>query len=500
MSADAPAPASPTSTPAAAPASERRLDTSSKLFYGFGSVAFGVKDNGFSYLLLLFYNQVMGLPATLVGLALMIALVFDAVIDPLIGQFSDNLRTPWGRRHPLMYAAALPMAICYALLWNPPHWDHKTLFFYLIGMAILIRGIVSFYEVPSSALAAEFSTSYDERSILLAYRFFFGWVGGLAINLLAFAFLLKPDATHKIGQLNPIGYAHYGLFASAVIFISILVSTAGTHRYIPQLKPPPPRRKLTPRQVLREMRESLSNRSFLFLLAATITSALATGLGASLNNYFNTFFWGFSAAQISLLTLGVFMSAIMALPATPMLSRRFGKRKTAIVFTILSMVFGLGPLFLRLLGVMPPNGSPVLLPIIFCTAIITTTFIIISTTMGSSMVADVVEEAELKTGRRSEGLFFAAAAFIQKATSGFGILAASMLITAIGLTPHSSPATLSPDVARNLALTYAPTIICLHAIGLTLLLGYRINRASHQETLAQLAAEAEELAHPVLAE
>ena len=91
-------------TATAAPAGfrgERRLGTASKLFYGFGSVAFGVKDNGFSYMLLLFYNQVIGLPATLVGLALMISLVFDAVIDPMIGQFSDNLRTRWGRRHPL---------------------------------------------------------------------------------------------------------------------------------------------------------------------------------------------------------------------------------------------------------------------------------------------------------------------------------------------------------------------------------------------------------------
>jgi Na+/melibiose symporter-like transporter len=248
------------------------------------------------------------------------------------------------------------------------------------------------------------------------------------------------------------------------------------------------------------MRESLSNRSFLFLLAAGITAALATGLGASLNNYFNTFFWGFTAKQISLLTLGVFLSAMIALPCTPLLSRRFGKRKTAIVFTIAGAAIGLGPLFLRILGLMPPNGSPQLLGIIFCTAISATTCIIISTTMGSSMVADVVEAAELKTGRRSEGLFFAASAFVAKATSGFGILAASLLITAINLHPGANPATVPHEVTRNLALTYAPTIIALHAIGLTLLLGYRINRASHQETLRELAAEAEEIQHPIPAE
>ncbi len=481
--------------PSAAAPGDRRLDLSTKLFYGFGSVAFGVKDNGFSYLLLLFYNQVIGLPATLVGLALMIALVFDAVVDPMIGQFSDNLRTRWGRRHPLMYAAALPMAILYVALWNPPHWDHQKLFYYLVFMAISIRAVVSFYEVPSSALAAEFSTSYDDRSILLSYRYFFAWVGGLAINLLAFAVLLAPDATHKIGQLNPVGYGRYGLVASVVIFVSILVSTAGTHKQIPYLKAPPPQRHLTPGQVVGEMRESLNNRSFLFLLAAGITAALATGLGASLNNYFNTFFWGFTARQISLLTLGVFLSAILALSAAPALSKRFGKRATSITFTILSVVVGLGPLFLRLAGLMPPNGSQALLWIIFWTSIVNTTFIIVAQTMGSSMVADVVEAAELKTGRRSEGLFFAASAFVGKAVSGFGILAAAMLIEVIHLKAGSNPATISPEVTRNLALVYAPTIIALHAVGLTLLLGYKINRASHQETLRQLAAEAEAAVH-----
>jgi Na+/melibiose symporter-like transporter len=488
-----------TATVGAAPA-ERRMSLSTKLFYGFGSVAFGVKDNGFSYLLLLFYNQVVGLPATQVGLALMIALVFDAIADPMIGQFSDNLRTRWGRRHPLMYAAALPMAIFYVALWNPPHWDHQALFYYLVAMSILIRVVVSFYEVPSSALAAEFSAGYDERSVMLSYRYFFAWVGGLAINLLAFRFLLAPDATHKVGQLNPVGYGHYGMVASVVIFVSILVSTAGTHKQIPFLMAPPPRRRLTLGQVLGEMRQSLSNRSFLFLLASGVTAAMAAGLGASLNNYFNTFFWGFAAKDIALLTLGVFLSAIFALSAAPALSRRFGKRTTAMALTILSIIVGLGPLFLRLAGLMPPNGSPRLLWIIFCTSIVGTTFLIVAQTMGSSMVADVVEAAELKTGRRSEGLFFAASAFIAKAVSGFGILAASAIIEAIHLKAGANPATLSPDVARNLALVYAPTVIGLHAIGLTLLFGYKINRATHKETLRQLAAEAEEAAHPILAE
>ena len=294
-----------------------------------------------------------------------------------------------------MYAAALPMALSYVALWNPPHWDHKALFYYLLGMAIVIRGIVSFYEVPSSALAAEFSTSYDERSVLLSYRYFFAWVGGLAINLLAFAVLLRPDATHKVGQLNPIGYAHYGLVASAVIFIAILVSTAGTHRYIPQLMPPPPRRHLTPGQILpRDARVPLQplvpvparlsgspppwRRAW--APRSTTTSTPSSGVSAP------------SRSRCS--PLGVFLSAIIALPAAPTLSRRFGKRSDRHhLHDPVRDLSASAPLFLRLAGLMPPNGSPALVAIIFCTSIITTTFIIVAQTMGSSMVADVVEAA-----------------------------------------------------------------------------------------------------------
>ena len=95
-----------------------------KIFYGLGSVAFGVKDNGFQTILLPFYNLVMHVPPQLVGLALAVAMICDAVVDPIVGNFSDHLRTRWGRRHPLMYASAVPVAVSYLLLWNPPHWEH----------------------------------------------------------------------------------------------------------------------------------------------------------------------------------------------------------------------------------------------------------------------------------------------------------------------------------------------------------------------------------------
>ena len=90
-----------------AQAADGRLSVGSKMFYGFGSVAFGVATLGLSSAVLQPYlNRVIGLPALWVGAAIMATLILDAFIDPAIGQWSDKLRTRWGRRHPLMYAAA----------------------------------------------------------------------------------------------------------------------------------------------------------------------------------------------------------------------------------------------------------------------------------------------------------------------------------------------------------------------------------------------------------
>jgi len=477
----------------AAAHARREVDQPTRWLYGAGSIAFGVKDNGLSYFLVFFYSQVMGLPAQAVGLAALIALVFDACIDPLIGQLSDNTRSRWGRRHPYMYAAAAPFALAYLAIWNPPHLAGAALFGYLVVAVIAVRALSSVFEVPSSALAAEFSTGYEQRSVLLSYRLFFAWVGGLTVNYLAFAVFLAPDATHRVGQLNPAGYAHYGMAAAAIMFVAILVSALGTHRHIPNLMPPPPRRKLTLGQTLGEMKETLSNRSFVFLLIASIASAMAAGLGASLNSYFNTYYWEFTARQISYLTLGVYLSAAMALVAVPVLSRRFGKRSVTQTMMVLAVTVGLTPVVLRFFGLMPPNHSLQLLVIIFCTSVIGTALGIVSATMGASMIADVVEASQLRTGRRSEGLFFAASAFVQKSTSGFGILAASTIVATISLKPGVDPSRVPPEVMRQLALTYVPAQIGLYAIAFVLLMGYRITRASHQETLQQLAAEAAEV-------
>lgn len=88
--------------------------------YGVGQIAEGIKNHAFTAYLLFYYTSVLGLSGTLAGAALMIALVFDAVTDPLVAVLSDRTHSRWGRRHPYLFASALPLGIFFFFVFAPP--------------------------------------------------------------------------------------------------------------------------------------------------------------------------------------------------------------------------------------------------------------------------------------------------------------------------------------------------------------------------------------------
>ncbi len=460
-----------------------------KIFYGVGSVAYGVKDNGFQTILLLFYNQVMHLPGQLVGLAIAIAFFFDAFIDPVIGQFSDNLKSRWGRRHPLMYASALPVAVTYLLLWNPPHWSHGALFLYLLGVAVVVRTFISFYEVPSSALVPEFSDDYDQRTSFVNFRVFCAWYGGMTMFALAYIVFLTPDATHKIGQLNETGYRHYGLTAAIVMFVAILVSAAGTHRFIPHFRKPPTRH-LSVGVYFREIVATFGNRPFLILMVAAIFSNLATGLVFALDIYLKTYFWQLSNVQIFILALSTFIAVFFAFLIAVPISRRFGKRNGAILFFAIGLIILAVPIVLRLAGFFPPNGAASLVPILFAFGVVAGALTIGASVLMISMIADVVEDNELKTGRRSEGIFFAGSSLIQKAVTGLGVFASGIVLWLAHFPTNAVPGHIDPQIVRQFALIYLPSVVLLYGIALAIIGTFPITRESHRENVRRLAEEA----------
>ena len=459
-----------------------------KLFYGFGSIAFGIKDFGFGQLLLFYYNKVIGLEPWSVSLAIAAVLCVDAVIDPMIGQISDNLRTPLGRRHPLMYAAALPVAVSFFFLWMPPHgWSHAATLAYLFVMATIVRFFISMYEIPSSAMVPEMTDDYDSRTAFVAIRYVFGFGATVLMNAATFGILLFADRAYPDARFNPAGYSRFALAAALIMVVSILISARGTQRYVPLFRAPKERRAGVG-EIVREGLSTLGHGQFLVVFCASMFGATAIGLGASLQLYFNTYFWAFSAKQVAGLAFAGLPAVIVpALIAWP-LSRAFGKKNVALACYFFCVMLGVVPMSLRLLGLFPGNGSGLVFALVFAERCLTLTFGITCLILFGSMVADVVEDNAVRTGRRSEGLLLSAMSFVNKLVSAMGLILAGLVLqlsqqTATGRGPASPTA---------MAEIYLPMLLVLYGIGIVILSRYRISRAQHEENVRLLTdAEAQ---------
>lgn len=472
--------------PVAARADKPSLWT--KFAYGFGSVAYGVKDNGFSFYLLLFYSQVLGVNAALVGLALTIALILDAISDPIVGYWSDNFRSKWGRRHPFMYASAIPIAASYFLMWAPPAGlSEMQLFWYLLVLAVLIRTFVTFYETPSSALGPELTTDYDQRSALFSFRYFFAWTGGNAMSAFLFIVIFPAFAVAGgSGQFEREAYQVYGIIASALMFVGVMVSALGTHSRIRHLPPPPPQRTLTLRKVFAEIFETLAERSFVTLFVATLFAAVAAGLSAAMSIYISTFFWGFSSQEIGILVLGVFISAIIGPALATPVTRAMGKKRGAMLIGILAFVGSPLPMVLKLFGVLPDDHA-FQFWFVFIAGTIDVALIICFQILFTAMIADLVEQAEVKTGRRSEGVFFAAVTFTRKSVQGFGVLAASAVLALAQFPKGARPGEVDPETIFRLGASYVPAILFFYLAMMVAISSYRLDRRGHEDNLRKLA-------------
>lgn len=466
----------------------KKPDLFTRLAYGFGGLPDGIKNNGFDYFLLFFYSQILGLSAPLVFAALMTALVFDAISDPIVGYWSDNLRSRFGRRHPFMYAAMIPIGLAYYFVWNPPSGlEGNALFPWLLALTILTRLCFTMFEVPHNALAAELTEDYDARTSLMSFRYFFAWVGGLSIQIFLLFFMLKPSASNPSGYFNLPGWHAYGLLAGCLIFLGVLATSLGTHSHIPHLKSAPPKRKMTIRRVFGEIFETVSNPSFRALFLASLFGYLATGISASLNQYINGFFWGFTTTQTAGLTVAVYVSAVLALIIAPIAGASLGKKRAAIMIGLAAFTIAPAPVLAWLFGWLPEKGSPELYHIILFITVIDLALIIAYQMLAAAMIADIVEESELDTGRRSEGIFFAGISFIRKLAQGAGIFVATLVLSVAAIQKGAAPEDVSEQSLRLLGWGYALTLLTVWMLMIVCISFYRISKESHEKNLSELA-------------
>ena len=461
---------------------------STQFFYGFGSMAVGIKNNLLGTFLLIYYNQVLGLDALTVSLAFGLALIIDAVSDPIIGIWSDRTNSKLGRRHPFLYFSIIPFSFAYYFLIAGPapgEVEQTELFWRLVFLLMILRISMTLFEVPRGALAPELSKDYDQRNTFAALSMMFGWVGGAGIDFIARYYWLDSFVDFD-------GYQILAFWGGIGIFIGTAVTTIGTHKNIPDLYQPPPR-SLNLSTFIEETKETLSNRSWLVLFTSGIFYALLVGLETGVGTYYNEFLWQWKPKTIAAWSWITPICVIALTLCAPMIAYGRNKKNITVGIFCTTIIIGPLPIAFRLIdiyygtNIMPANGSDALWYLLAAHGASMASLGALGFVFIGSMVMDITEQVEKKTGRREEGLLGTVSSFVHKVVGAGGVMISGLILSVSGFdNPDLADQLYGSEVINKFAFIHLLISVSIPIISTSLVLMYDIDKKQHNDHISDL--------------
>jgi len=462
------------------------IQVKEKVFYASGAVANGVKTDAFTFFLLFFYSNVIGLSPGLASLAIFIALMVDAFTDPLMGVISDRTKHKFGRRHPYFLLGMIPMGLSYFMLFSiQTSWElsQQYLFVWMLTFTMLTRLGMTIFEVPHRSLGSEMSRSYTERTSIFATRELFGWMGGLFNAFLAYTIFFKDTPDYMPGTKNPEPWIYYGMTGATIMCISVLVTYFGTLKYRETYEVEIAAFNL--RLILNQIFIALKNKSFLIFFFGYLFIAVSWGMGSSLQIYMNTYFWEFKSIMLASY-LGIYvLSTISAFLLVPALVKVIEKRTILLLAIMFAALIPPIPIFLFINGFLPASGTWDLFYSTIPFVYVGNTCLSSSAIIRESMLGDISDEVQLDSKIGQQGLMFASSSLIGKLNTGLGILMAGIALEFISF-PQGTDVTPSAENIFNLAMVQGPLVAILMFIPFGIFSIYGIDRYRHQEILAKL--------------
>lgn len=378
------------------------------------------------------YQMILGVNPTMLGFVLALPRLWDAFIDPLVGNWSDNARTRFGRRRPFIAVGAITMALAYGLIWMvSPDWSEKTKLGWLLGTSVIFYTCYAFFSVPYQSLTYEMSPDYDERTQVMGHTSFWYKTGELfyqwMIPLAQLSIFVTPIFGVKI--VNWI----VGIVVLGVV--GLIPAIWGRERYF--------RRAAAQSHVAfwPALTAALSNKSVGILMVLTALKLIANMFGSSMDYYLLVYYvYGGDMKEGSwwkgINSTAYAIVGIASIPLLAWMCRRYGKKNTVIAIYCLVILAGIGKWFIYTPGI----GWLLLLdPILSGPILVAITMVL------PSMMADACDEDELEHGQRREGVFGAVFIWIQKVGVAIAFLGAGYALDRVGfdvkLGGHQSPET-----------------------------------------------------------
>lgn len=467
------------------------LGLAKKLIYGLGELPYGILNSVIGTFLMLYYVQIIGVSASSIGLLIGLALLLDALTDPILAEFSDRLRSRLGRRHALMYASSIPFGVSIYCLMSPPQdLDDALLLTWVGSFLVLTRLCYTVFSIPWEALLPELGGDYEGRASLAAWRRFSAWlVSTIGVGFVMLVIFAGSDA-YPQGQLNPDAYPAYALFAGLSITICILVTTHFTRDQIPYLLQPQVSSSITPQMLVHSIASVIANKNFQMLMCGVSIYFCVGAVATSFDIFVFTYFWRLTSEDLFVLQVGGMFGALTGV-SVAQLVKRFQKHHLLICAIAANICLNASLPVLRLGDVFPPNSSAFFLPLLSVTQALVALFSTVAGITSLSMFADLVDEQELNNGRRQEAMFSAGLTFGMKAAGALGVMISGVVLehfigfdaSAVGLTPME----IEDTVLFKLAITDALILNALLVFCLVFFRRYTLTKYSVAQIQMELA-------------
>jgi glycoside/pentoside/hexuronide:cation symporter, GPH family len=462
--------------------------------YAVGDGAFSITMNGMNNFAMIYLTQILGLPAGWASLAISIAILWDAITDPIMGHISDNTRSRWGRRHPYVLVGGLLSAISFILFWTVPQMLGAPGLMFAAAMAInlMIRTALTVYMVPYTALGFEICPNYEDRARLQGVRFFVNQMTNFVFGAMAWRMFFKEraeaDGSMIDGSLVPSNYLIMAIVLSSFIAILVSVCCFGTRQFAVDN-----RDEQTAGNTLKEFwtdfsnifKDNLAVRVFAFFVIAQFAMMLM----AQTQMFTYIFYMKFTALEKTIVHgAGMLAFAICSLNLSKLVTR-FDKKPAGYIGMGLAMFGGLGLLAVFHGELIAPQAGPFAIggetlhvsTLVFgllqmcwwggCGFVVP---------LASSMIADVAAINEKKTGKKKNASYAAVFTFCTKAAGSIGIIICGKMLSASGIVSGAKEQTV--EAANRIALLCFISGPLVISIAMALLGWYPINRINIKKT------------------
>jgi GPH family glycoside/pentoside/hexuronide:cation symporter len=432
-----------------------------KLLYGSGEIAIAVKNGSLNQFLLFFYADVVHLSPALVGTAIFLGRLWDAITDPVMGYISDTTRSRWGRRRPYVVASAVPLGLLFFLLFYPPTTGVAATFLYLMTTYAVLFSFFTIFATPYIAWGAELSQDYHERTTVVQIRSLFGVVGGVI------------GATAPIAIASRFSDQREG-FAIAAAALGLLMTASALSTgwgVAERARGAAPARSLA--HFLTGLRQTFRNHDFRVVFVTFCLMTVAASLGQSLQ-LIVVKYWLDMYDFFPVIAFTFALSFAASFVLWQRLAKRVGKRRAMLLGLSLSCVTPFGWLIVQ------PGQQLAMLLFMVAAGLVTG-----SLTLVMSSAVDVIDLDEWETGERREGAYFGIWTLGLKTMSAIGILLGGGLLELVG---YVSDQPQPPLTMWWLVMMVGPLQAVVHVFGLLMFRSFRFDASDVARVQADLRA------------